>query len=161
MTAANEDVQTRAKELERVISQLEITHGKESVEVAEALQEFAKYLKLEKFRLLDAANMEARAGVIKAKTSSSPEGSTTTNEANTVEHYRAELVNLLSKPGNALATVLEVLSRMENCAKRENQKEDAAKLGQWAIQLQFGTVASKRKTLGVIRSYLNKSELLI
>lgn len=59
------------KDLEATLTEMELLHGKDSIEVAGALQKYAVYLKKNNLRLLDAANMQARADVILEKRSGS------------------------------------------------------------------------------------------
>jgi hypothetical protein len=59
--------------LETELASAQADHGPESPEVASALERYAEFLRTKKIRLLDAANMEARARVIRREmTSTAP-----------------------------------------------------------------------------------------
>jgi hypothetical protein len=63
------DIQQRIQEAEADLKSAELQFGPNAPRVAECLEAFAKLLKDNKLRLLDAANMEARARVIRDSTS--------------------------------------------------------------------------------------------
>jgi hypothetical protein len=54
-------------EFEKRLASAQAAHGADSLEVALALEHYAEYLRSNKTRLLDAANMEARARVIRTE----------------------------------------------------------------------------------------------
>lgn len=65
------DVQARIQEAEAALKSAELEFGPNDSRVAEGLENFAALLKTHKVRLLDAANMEARARVIRESGSQS------------------------------------------------------------------------------------------
>lgn len=66
-------LQDKCIEFERKLALAQSKHGASSPELALALEEYARFLRLNKSRLLDVANMEARARVIRGH-QGSPEG---------------------------------------------------------------------------------------
>ncbi len=62
-----EDLREVCNGYERQLAEAQLTHGPDSYEVAAALEKYAEFLRSKKTRVLDAANMEARANVIRAE----------------------------------------------------------------------------------------------